>query len=100
MDSKDSGSLSARRKRTRDQVVAILAQHSSGLTRASLSRMTGLSASAISDCVSSLRSSGLVVESSSPLGNASGRGRRATVVSLVNDEGVVVGIDFGHAHVT
>jgi len=100
MDSIDSGSLSARRKRTRDQVVAILAQHSSGLTRASLSRMTGLSASAISDCVSSLRASGLVVESSSPLGNASGRGRRATVVSLVSDEGVVVGIDFGHAHVT
>lgn len=99
MNGIDSASLSARRRRTRDQVLAILAQHSSGLTRASLSRMTGLSASAISDCVSSLRSSGLVAESPAP-GNATGRGRRATVVSLVSDEGVVVGIDFGHAHVT
>jgi predicted NBD/HSP70 family sugar kinase len=99
MDGIDSASLSARRRRTRDQVLAILAQHSSGLTRASLSRMTGLSASAISDCVSSLRSSGLVAESPAP-GSATGRGRRATVVSLVGDEGVVVGIDFGHAHVT
>lgn len=99
MDSNDSASLSARRKRTRDQVVAILADHGNGLTRASLSRMTGLSASAISDCVSFLRESGLVVESSPP-GKASGRGRRATVISLVNDEGAVVGIDFGHSHVT
>ncbi|MBM9503471.1 ROK family protein [Actinacidiphila acididurans] len=99
MDSNDSASLSARRKRTRDQVVAILADHGNGLTRASLSRMTGLSASAISDCVSFLRASGLVVESSAP-GKASGRGRRATVISLVSDEGVVVGIDFGHSHVS
>ncbi|CAG6390832.1 ROK family transcriptional regulator [Streptomyces cocklensis] len=100
MDGNDSASLSARRKRTRDQVLAILAQHSSGLTRAGLSRMTGLSASAISDCVASLRSSGLVAESAAGTGGATGRGRRATVISLVNDEGVVVGIDFGHAHVT
>jgi predicted NBD/HSP70 family sugar kinase len=100
MDSNGSGALSARRKRTRDQVLAILAQHSSGLTRASLSRITGLSASAISDCVSSLRSSGLVAESTATPGTAAGRGRRATVISLVNDEGVVVGIDFGHSHVT
>jgi predicted NBD/HSP70 family sugar kinase/biotin operon repressor len=100
MDGNDSAALSARRKRTRDQVLAILAQHSGGLTRASLSRVTGLSASAISDCVSSLRQSGLVAESPARTGNASGRGRRATVVSLVSDEGVVVGIDFGHAHVT
>lgn len=100
MESNDSPSVSARRKRTRDQVLAILAEHGSGLTRASLSRMTGLSASAISDCVSSLRGSGLVVESPSGTGTASGRGRRATVVSLVSDEGIVVGIDFGHAHVT
>ncbi|MFG1809660.1 ROK family protein [Streptomyces sp. NPDC049040] len=100
MDGIDSASLSARRKRTRDQVLAILAQHGSGLTRADLSRVTGLSASAISDCVSSLRSSGLVSESPSRAGSATGRGRRATVVSLVDDEGLVVGIDFGHAHVT
>lgn len=100
MDSKDSASVSARRKRTRDQVLAVLAQHSGGLTRASLSRMTGLSASAISDCVSSLRSSGLVVESAPQMGNASGRGRRATVISLATDEGVVVGMDLGHSHVT
>jgi predicted NBD/HSP70 family sugar kinase/biotin operon repressor len=100
MDRNESTSVSARRKRTRDQVLAVLSQHSSGLTRASLSRMTGLSASAISDCVSSLRSSGLVIESAPDMGNVSGRGRRATVISLASDEGVVVGIDLGHAHVT
>lgn len=100
MDSNDSASLSARRRRTRDQVIAILARHGGGLTRAGLSRMTGLSASAISDCVSSLIASGLVAESSSAPGLVAGRGRRATVISLVDQEGVVVGIDFGHAHVT
>jgi predicted NBD/HSP70 family sugar kinase len=100
MGSNDSTAVSARRQRTRDQVLAILEEHGSGLTRASLSRLTGLSASAISDCVSSLRSSGLVAESPARTGSASGRGRRATVVSLVSDEGIVVGIDFGHAHVT
>lgn len=96
----DSASVSARRRRTRDRVLAILAQHSSGLTRAGLSQLTGLSSSAISDCVSSPLSSGLVIESAPRAGNQSGRGRRATVISLATDDGIVVGIDLGHSHVT
>jgi predicted NBD/HSP70 family sugar kinase len=100
MDGNDSASVSARRQRTRDQVLAILAEHNSGLTRAGLSRMTGLSSSAISDCVASLLSSGIVIESPPQTGNLSGRGRRATVISLATDHGIVVGIDLGHSHVT
>ncbi|MEU6849616.1 ROK family protein [Actinacidiphila alni] len=92
--------LSARRRRTRDQVLAILAEHGGGMTRSGLSRATGLSASAISDCVASLRKSGLIVEAEADLGRVSGRGRRATVISLAGDDGIVVGIDLGHAHVT
>jgi predicted NBD/HSP70 family sugar kinase len=89
---------SARRERTRRQLVDILRQHTT-LTRADLSRLSGLSASAISDSVASLVSDGLVVEAATADHAAAGRGRRAVLLSLSRPSGIVVGIDLGHAHI-
>ncbi|MFI5734947.1 ROK family protein [Kribbella sp. NPDC051587] len=99
MDHDDSASLSARRRRTRSQVLALLSQSGSGLTRGDLSLMTGLSASAISDCVGSLRESGLIAESAAGP-QQSARGRRPTVITLADDNGIVIGMDVDHTQVT
>lgn len=95
-----TSSVSARRKRTRDQVLETLTRAGGGLTRAELGARTGLSASAVSDCVHSLRADGLVVEHVGDAAAGSRRGRRPTVISLAGNDGVVVGIDLGHEHVT
>jgi predicted NBD/HSP70 family sugar kinase len=92
------GPVSARRRRTHEQILAVLAEHGAA-SRAELSRRTGLSRSAVGACVVSLLSEGLVAEGAAPSA-AAGRGRRPSVVSLRSATGVVVGIDFGHAHVT
>jgi hypothetical protein len=70
--------VSARRRRTNDQVLAVLAEHGS-VTRADLSRLTGLSRSAV---------------------GTAGPGRRPTVVALRHQPGIVLAVDFEHAHPT
>ena len=91
-------SVSARRRRTRDQVMAVLARHPE-LTRADLSRYTGLSPSAVSDSVASLLDAGMLTEITTA-GHAVGRGRRANLLRLAAETGIVIGIDLGHSHVT
>ncbi|WP_245178865.1 ROK family transcriptional regulator [Streptomyces montanisoli] len=90
--------VSARRRRSRDQLLAVLAEHDA-VSRADLSRLTGLSRSAVGACVASLLADGLVSEGAA-LSGASGRGRKAHVVRLRSVSGVVAGIDFGHSHIT
>lgn len=90
----------ARRQRTHDGVLQSLTEHGP-LTRAELSRLTGLSRSAIATAVSLLTDEGLVAEGTHA-GNTGpvSRGRRPTVVALRRRPGAVLAIDFGHAHIT
>ncbi|NYI03215.1 ROK family transcriptional regulator [Allostreptomyces psammosilenae] len=62
-------------------------------TQAQIARTTGLSAATVSNIVRELEASGAVVVRPTSAG-----GRRARSVSLSNSAGVVVGVDFGHAH--
>lgn len=63
------------------------------LTQAEIARSTGLSAATVSNIVRELKDSGTVDVTPTSAG-----GRRARSVSLSGDAGIVVGIDFGHAH--
>jgi predicted NBD/HSP70 family sugar kinase len=92
-----TGDISARRARTRQTVLAALTADGSA-TRAALSAATGLSRSAISECIADLLADGTVVEE--PAAGPGGRGRPATAVRLSRPDGVVLGVDLGHAHVT
>ncbi|HEY3872148.1 MAG TPA: ROK family transcriptional regulator [Actinocrinis sp.] len=91
-------SVSARRRRTRDQVLSALTQHDN-LSRMDLARITGLSRSAIGACVATLVDEGLATEGPPQQVRGSGPGRPAAVVHLKRREGTVLGIDFGHAHI-
>lgn len=92
-----STSPPARRRSTRDQVLAAVTEFGPA-TRAELSRVTGLSRSAVSECVGDLLGAGLVTASAAVPGG--GRGRPAAVLSVRSARGVVLGLDFGHTHVT
>lgn len=87
---------SARRRRTERVVLEALA-HGGPTTRAELSRRTGLSRSAMTECVANLLRDGLVVEEPP---DPAGRGRPARRLRPAQPTGVVLGIDLGHAHVT
>ncbi|MCM2576961.1 ROK family transcriptional regulator [Streptomyces meridianus] len=63
------------------------------LTQAEIARATGLSAATVSNIVRELKDRGTVEVTPTSAG-----GRRARSVSLSGDAGVVVGVDFGHAH--
>jgi predicted NBD/HSP70 family sugar kinase len=63
------------------------------LTQAEIARTTGLSAATVSNIVRELRESGTVDVTPTSAG-----GRRARSVSLSEDAGIVVGVDFGHSH--
>lgn len=89
--------FSARRRRTRDPVLAAL-NRAGTATRAELSRLTGLSRSAVGECVANLLAEGVVVEGPAD-GTSAGRGRRATTLRLRAGTGLVVGIDLGHTHI-
>lgn len=94
--------VSARSRRTREQVLAALAEGGAA-TRAELSRRTGLSRSAISDCVAGLLADGLLAQSppaTTAAGGRAGRGRRADLVRLPAASGALLGIDLGHSHIT
>ena len=90
--------VSARRRRTRDQVLSALTQHDN-LSRMDLARITGLSRSAIGACVATLVDEGLATEGPPLPARGAGPGRPAAVVQLRRREGTVLGIDFGHSHV-
>ncbi|MEE4540390.1 ROK family protein [Streptomyces sp. V4-01] len=90
--------VSARRMRTRELLLGALAEYDA-VSRAELSRLTGLSRSAVGAGVAALLAEGLATEDAGPPA-AAGRGRRAGLVSLRPATGVVVGIDFGHTHIT
>jgi predicted NBD/HSP70 family sugar kinase len=70
-----------------------------GVTRADLSRLTGLSRSAVAHAVAALLADGLIAEREPGGGHAGQRGRPATLLTPSRPPGHVVGIDFGHAHV-
>ena len=63
------------------------------LTQAEIARSTGLSAATVSNIVRELKDRGTVDVTPTSAG-----GRRARSVSLSGDAGIVVGVDFGHAH--
>ncbi|MFF2191735.1 ROK family protein [Streptomyces sp. NPDC058157] len=63
------------------------------LTQAEIARTTGLSAATVSNIVRELKEGGTVEVTDTSAG-----GRRARSVSLSGDAGIVIGVDFGHAH--
>ena len=63
------------------------------LTQAEIARSTGLSAATVSNIVRELKDRGTVDVTPTSAG-----GRRARSVSLSGDAGIVVGVDFDHAH--
>ncbi len=89
---------SARRLRTRATLLAVLGEHGT-LSRAEISRLTGLSRSAVSSAVTDLLDEGLASETTAPTTTA-GRGRRAAAVTLRRAHALVLAFDFGHTHVT
>jgi predicted NBD/HSP70 family sugar kinase len=91
-------SVSARRRRTRDQLLDVLARHEN-LSRADLAQLTGLSRSAVGACVASLVDEGLASEEPPLPDRTGGPGRPAAVVRLRRADGTVLGLDFGHTHV-
>jgi predicted NBD/HSP70 family sugar kinase len=92
-------SVSARRRRTREQLLTALGRHDA-LSRAELAQLTGLSRSAVGACVTDLVEQGLVDECPVTDRQAAGPGRPAAVVRLRRGAGIVLGLDFGHTHVT
>jgi predicted NBD/HSP70 family sugar kinase len=87
---------SNRRDRTRQVVLDVL-RRTDAVTRGELSATTGLSRSAVAECVAGLVADGMVTEVAWP--RAAGRGRPGSAVRLRRPDGVVIGIDLGHAHV-
>jgi predicted NBD/HSP70 family sugar kinase len=93
----NSGEPSARRRRTRHQLLGAIREHP-GVTRGELSRLTGLSRSATAQGVQGLLAERLVDER--PTNPAPGRGRPSTLLFPSAGEGFVGAIDFGHSHVS
>lgn len=88
--------VSTRRLRTEELLSGALREHGPA-TRAELSRLTGLSRSAIGAGVQVLLADGRIGERT-----ADGRGQRgrpSRQLALVARRGLVVGVDFGHSHV-
>lgn len=86
------GSQSSLHRANLERVVRAVRMAGS-LTQAEIARGTGLSAATVSNIVRELKESGTVDVTPTSAG-----GRRARSVSLSGDAGIVVGIDFGHAH--
>ena len=78
------------------RLIADVIRDAAPVTRADLSRLTGLSRSAVAAGVQHLLDQGLVAETVTPSG---GRGRPATTLRPHVPTGALVAIDFGHAHV-
>lgn len=86
------GSQSSLHRANLERVVRAVRMAGS-LTQAEIARTTGLSAATVSNIVRELKESGTVDVTPTSAG-----GRRARSVSLSGDAGIVVGVDFGHAH--
>jgi predicted NBD/HSP70 family sugar kinase len=81
--------------RTRQSLIALI-RETAPVTRSDLTRLSGLSRSAVAAAVQRLVDDGLVTESAlSP----TGRGRPASLLRPRVPDGTLVGIDFGHDHV-
>jgi len=88
----------ARHQRTPAQLLETI-RDLGGVTRADLSRLTGLSRSAVAHAVAALLADGLISEREPGGSHPGRRGRPAALLMLSRPAGHVVGIDFGHAHV-
>lgn len=88
----------ARRQRTPAQLLDLI-RELGGVTRADLTRATGLSRSAVAHAVAALLADGLIVEKEPGAGDAGQRGRPAALLWPSRPAGHVIGIDFGHSHV-
>jgi glucokinase-like ROK family protein len=98
MNTPRSGSLGALRDANRHRVLAVLRRHGS-VSRADISRITGLSHTTVSSLVGQLRRQGLVVEH--PRGDArrrSATGRPPVLLSLTARTGAAIGVAFDHRH--
>jgi predicted NBD/HSP70 family sugar kinase len=69
------------------------------MTRPEAARLTGMSLSGIRPLISTLVRDGHLVELPARAGGGAGRGRPSRVLAPVVPEGIVLGLDFGHAHV-
>ena len=98
MESSGAGSLGSLRERNRRQLIDALRRRGSA-SRADLARITGLSRSTVSTLVTDLQASGLVVEREPDDDRPSQQGRPATLLSLDQSAGLILGIDFGHEQV-
>lgn len=86
------GSQSSLHRANLERVVRAV-RAAGSLTQAEIARSTGLSAATVSNIVRELGEWGTVEVRTTSVG-----GRRARSVSLAGAAGVVVGVDFGHAH--
>jgi predicted NBD/HSP70 family sugar kinase len=90
-----SGSLESLRELNRLRVVDALRVHGR-LSRADISRTTGLSRSTISTLVGDLLDRGFVTERVDPETARGSQGRPPVLLSLDPSAGIVVGVDFDH----
>src|SRR3954453_1567561 len=79
------------------RVLAIMREHGP-LTRPEAARLTGLSVSGIRPLVAGLLAGGQLVEPDAP-GGGGAPGRPGAMVGPPVPDGIVLGLDFGHAHV-
>ncbi|MCW3040756.1 MAG: hypothetical protein JWM31_2661 [Solirubrobacterales bacterium] len=100
MASLPTGSLESLRARNSRLVIDVL-RRQGAVSRAEIARQTGLSRSTVSSLVTDLQDTGLVHEREP---DASRRGpeggRPGVLVALDQSAGALVGIDFGHDHVS
>jgi predicted NBD/HSP70 family sugar kinase len=88
-------SLESLREVNRLRVVGAL-RHHGRLSRAEISRVTGLSRATVSTLVGDLHARGFLLERSDGQSARSGKGRPPTLLQLDSSAGNVVGIDFSH----
>jgi predicted NBD/HSP70 family sugar kinase len=94
-----SGSLTSLRELNRLRVLETVRERGS-VSRAEISRQTGLARSTVSSLVSDLHGAGLVVESTNGRDSATSRGGRPPVLLTLNPgAGAVLGIHFDHRFV-
>src|SRR4051794_35516574 len=93
-----SGSLESLRELNRLRVVDALRLHGR-LSRAEISRRTGLSRSTISTLVGDLLDRGFVTEQADRTDEPAGQGRPPVLLSLDPSAGTVVGVDFDHTRI-
>src|SRR4051812_6873950 len=79
------------------RLLAIMREHGP-LTRPEAARLTGMSVSGIRPLVAGLIADGQLIEQDAPVEGRS-RGRPGTVLVATVPDGIVLGLDFGHAHV-